>query len=139
MAAWDAYCRVAHASHVDALNAVRSLIEEGAVELELDTGAVLHLISNLEMSPTSQRSEDHPGRKAQMGLIAAGVLVPDETGDTPRTTWRLEPQALLTRAKDRRSSRTQSSEDAEIRRFGHRLRRIDIGDTGGPGKKSSAD
>ncbi len=121
MATWDAYCRVAHASHADALNAVRSLIEDGAVELELDTDAVLHLISNLEVSPTSQGSEDHPGRKALRGLIAAGVLVPDETGDTPRTTWRLEPQPLLTKLTDQRSSRTQSSEDAEIRRFGRRV------------------
>jgi hypothetical protein len=100
-ATWNAYCRVAHASHAASLSAVGTLINEGVVELELDTGSVLHLISNLELSSVSENAEDHPGRKALKELIAAGILVPDETGNPPRSTWRLESQALLTKAKNR--------------------------------------
>jgi hypothetical protein len=101
MASWDAYCRVAHAAHAASLRAVRALIEEGVVELELGTNAVLRLTSNSEATISPETSDEDHELKVLQDLTAAGVLVFEGIGDDTRKTWRLEPQVLLTKSKAR--------------------------------------
>ncbi|MHB1423792.1 MAG: hypothetical protein ACYC3I_11475 [Gemmataceae bacterium] len=119
-ATWDAFCCTAHPSHTASLGGVKSLIEDGLVELEVEPEAQLRLVSKLELTDASQTPEDHAGCKALKELVTAGVLIPDEIGDAPHKSWRLEPRALLKKAVDR------SADERAIQRFGRRLSSIQV-------------
>jgi hypothetical protein len=98
MATWMTYRRLAPPQHAASLDHIRTLVEEGTVQLELDSAAVLYVVVP-EAGGVHQNAALSLEDKPFKDLIAAGVLVPDEAQDSVRRRWKLEPQALVSTAR----------------------------------------